>query len=101
METDERYGWTFPGDCNAETAEYMAVRSPLKYFVLDLVDERGELTYRNLAEETGMPNSYAANRLMRYAQRGLLHRSREHANAISRFTLTDHGISRLRWFRRQ
>lgn len=95
------YNWTFLDDCEANTSQYRGVNSPLKYFVLDLVDTEGEITYKTLMEETGMPKSYAADRLVKYARRGLLSRSRDTPAAISTYRLTQHGYERLRWFRRQ
>lgn len=82
-------------------SEYRAVNSPLKFLVLDLVDERGDLTYHQLAEATGMPQTYAADRLLKYAHKGLLHRDREGSAGLSTYTLSRHGRDRLQWFRRQ
>lgn len=99
--TDNTYGWKLSADCQLPTGEYERVRSPLKYLVLDLADEYAELTYLDLAEETGMPSAYAADKLVRYARKGLLERNREGEGGRSHFRLTPHGRDRLRWFRRQ
>lgn len=101
MTTGNEYNWTFVRDCEGNIAEYLDVRSSLKYYVLDLVDSRGDLTYKTLAEESGMPQAYAADRLVRYAQNGLLERDQERPGSLSTFTLTQHGHERLAWFRRQ
>lgn len=80
---------------------YEQVKSSVKYLVLDLTAEHGQMDYQTLAAETGMPTEYAADRLVRYAKAGLLARDREGKGGLSTFTLTDHGRTRLRYFERQ
>lgn len=95
------YNWAFHRDCRGNIGEYLEVKSSLKFYVLDLVDSRGDLTYKTLAGESGMPSAYAADRLVKYAQKGLLKRDRQKPGSLSTFELTDHGRDRLAWFRRQ
>lgn len=101
MSGGNNYGWRMATDCQINTEEYHGVRSPLKYLVLDLIEARDVLTYSALAEETGMPESYAADKLVKYARQGLLERDREGEGGLSRFRLTPHGRDRLFYFRRQ
>lgn len=68
--------------------------------VLDVVADRGSMDYRRLASITGMPEEYAAERLTRYARRGLLTRDRDGDGGLSTFELSPKGRERLRFFRR-
>lgn len=92
--------WTFLTDCDTDISKYESVRSPLKFYVLDLVDSLGEVTYTQLAEESGMPRDYAADRLVKYAKKGLLTRERDGPGQESTFRLSSHGADRLLWFHR-
>lgn len=101
MSGGDNYNWTFARNCQGDTSEFMGVKSSLKFYVLNMVDSRQDLTYKTLADESGMPTSYAADRLVKYAQKGLLSRDRESPGSLSTFELTKHGRERLAWFRRQ
>jgi hypothetical protein len=101
MSSGNNYSWSFSIDCEADVRPYLNVNAPVKFYVLDLIDRRQELTYADLAEETGMPSEYAADRLVKYARKGLLKRSREGDGGISTFTMTRRGADRLAHFRRQ
>lgn len=101
MSKGNNYSWSFLDDFTGNVSEYNGVRSPLKFCVLDLADRRQGLTYLQLADETGMPETYAADRLTKYARKGLLQREREGEAGISIFTLSRRGHRRLLWFRRR
>lgn len=94
-------GWSFLDDAPVDTDRYARVQSPLKFYVLAFCEEHGAVDYTELAEALGMPPDYAADRLMGYANSGLLDRTRPDDGGRSTYRLTDRGRDRLQWFRDQ
>lgn len=92
-------GWSFTADAPVDVSRYLRANSPLKFYVLELCEERGDLDYHDLADDLGMPPHYAADRLVGYARAGLLDRTRAHGSARSFFRLTPRGRDRLAHFR--
>lgn len=92
--------WLFRRDCPEDVTPYQQASSPVKFYILDFVAKRGNTTYDELADHTGMPSNYAAGYLARYARAGLLRRERDGPGGRSLFSLAKLGESRLAYFRR-
>lgn len=101
MSRSDSDGWRFRRDGPSNVEQYLGASSPLKFYVLDLVEKRGSISYDELAAESGMPDEYAANYLVEYSREGVLRRQRMGDNGLSVFQLTEKGQSRLRYFRSQ
>lgn len=99
MSESNESGWTFTRDATVDTDRYDRVNSPVKFYILELCDSLGRVDLHDVAEGCGMPESYAASRLVRYARKGLLYRESGDPPGRSTFHLTVHGQDRLAYFR--
>lgn len=77
------------------------VNSPLKYYVLNLIDRHNGLTYNELADISGMPPTRAGSYLTVYDKKALLKQRPTPGPGADEYHLTNRGKARLDYFRRQ
>lgn len=99
MTDDSPAHWTFTDDAPIDVTRYVAVRSPLKYCVLEFAERNPGFDYEALAAHLDMPDDYAHDRLLKYAYRGLLERDRGRPGERSTYRLDERGRERLAAFR--
>lgn len=95
-DTDD--GFTI-ADLPAAGPDYTAVASPLKFYLLDILDGSDGLTYTELAERSGIPK-FAVSKYMAQYQSQYLVRL-DDTTWPGTYHLTERGSDRLRYFRRQ
>jgi len=79
------------------------VRSPLKLFILEKVEENGSVTANDIAQHlqtsSETPETHAGKYLLQYSRQGLLRRRKEHKYYV--YELTDSGKNRLDYLKSQ
>lgn len=88
--------WKVGEDCGFEPG---GCPSPVKFYILSLVDKNNGLDYRELSGESGMPEKMASAYLSRFKRGSLLEKEGTVGPGRSTYTLADRGRERLAYFR--